>query len=284
MQGLAQVAAWKFRMNVLRSWFSRRPVTAFYLLSLLVSWSYWLTMLPLATDSTRAPAVSHLPGLLGPMIAAIIVTAVVSGRSGLQCLVSSALRVPRPYVRTAILALSPVAIGAVTFLGLWAWGIPFPEWQTFSDYPGLPGGMPVAVVAVIILLLNGFGEEVGWRGFATTELLPRLGKFRATAVVAALWLVWHAPLFWLNTSMHALLGPILFGWAFGLICGAFVLAEVYLAGGQSILVVAVWHTLYNMVVATSAGVGTPSAVASTVVMLWGIFIAVRWWHQQHFER
>ncbi|MGA7179498.1 MAG: CPBP family intramembrane glutamic endopeptidase [Thiobacillaceae bacterium] len=146
-----------------------------------------------------------------------------------------------------------------------------------SHPPDLLGPM---VAAIIVLLLNGFGEEAGWRGFASTQLLPRLDKLRTTVVVAVLWLAWHAPLFWLNTAMHELLGPAFFGWLFGLICGAFVLAAVYLASGQSILVVAVWHTLYNMVVATCAGTGTPAAVASTAVMLWGIFIAVRWWRQQ----
>lgn len=229
-------------MNVLRIWFSRWPVTAFYLCTLGFSWSYWLTMLPLA-HTGQAPTVSHLPGLLGPMVAAIVITAIVSGRSGLMRLASSALLLPRPYVRNVLLALSPLGIGLVTFLALRIWGVQFPPWSAFAEYPGLPSGMPVAAVTLAVLLLNGFGEEVGWRGFATTQLLPRLGKFRSTAVVAVLWLPWHAPLFLLNTSMHNLLGPVFFGWAFGLLCGAFALAAVYLASGQSIMVVAVWHTL-----------------------------------------
>ncbi len=270
-------------MNVLRVWFSRQPVMAFYLCTLAFSWGYWLAMLPVA-HPRLVPTVSHLPGLLGPMVAAILVTGLVSGRSGLLRLLSSALVLPRPRLRHVLLALSPIAIGAVAFLALRIWGVPFPAWSAFAEYPGLPSGMPVAVVTVAVLLVNGFGEEVGWRGFATAQILPRFGKFRTTAIVAGLWLPWHAPLFFLNTSMHNLVGPVFFGWALGLLCGAFVLAAVYLASGHSILVVAVWHTLYNMVVATSAGAGTPAAVVSTAVMIWGAFVAFNWWRPERGRR
>ena len=270
-------------MNVLRVWFSRRPVTAFYLCALAFSWGFWFTMLPVARPGL-APMVSHLPGLLGPMIAAVLVTALVSGPSGLRRLASSALVLPRPLLRSVLLAFSPLAIGAIAFLALRIWGVPFPAWSAFADYPGLPSGMPVAAVTVVVLLVNGFGEEVGWRGFATTQLLPRLGKFRTTAVVAGLWLLWHAPLFLLNTSLHNLVGPVFFGWALGLLCGAFALASVFLASGHSILVVAVWHTLYNMAVATAAGAGAPAAAASTAVMIWGAFVALSWWRQERGQR
>jgi membrane protease YdiL (CAAX protease family) len=241
-------------------------------------------MLPLAADSGPVPALAHIAGLMGPMIAAIIVAAIVSGGGGIKRLVSSAGRLPRPHVRSAMLALSPAAIGVVTFLGLREWGVPFPEWRAFDAYPGLPAGLPVAVAALAILLLNGFGEDVGWRGLASTQLLPRLCKFRSTAVVAALWLARHAPLFCLNSSLHALWGPVIVEWAFGLICGAFALAAIYIGSGQSILFVAVWHALYNMVVATSAGAGTPAAVASTIVMIWGVLVAIRRSRQERAER
>jgi len=270
-------------MNPLRRWFARWPVTAFYLCTLALSWGYWLTMLPVARPG-QVPTSTHLPGLLGPMVASIFVTALVSGRSGLLRLASSALVLPRPRLRNVLLGLSPLAIGAVAFLALRILGVPFPAWSAFADYPGLPTGMSVAAVTAVVLVVNGFGEEVGWRGFATAELLPRLGKFRTTAVVAGLWLPWHAPLFFLNTSMHNLVGPVFFGWALGLLCGAFALAAVYLASGHSIFVVAVWHTLYNMVVATSAGAGTPAAVASTAVMIWGVFVAFKWWRQERGKR
>ena len=99
-----------------------------------------------------------------------------------------------------------------------------------------------------------------------------------------MWLVWHTPLFWLNANMQALVGPVIFGWAFGLLCGAFVLAGLYLTSGHSILVVAFWHTLYNFTVATQAGKGTAAAVISTIVMAWGTYFAYLWWRDARNER
>lgn len=266
-------------MPAFRKWFVARPVLAFYLLTLLFSWAYWFALLADGQQVRPGSAATHLPGLMGPMIAAVIVTALAYGRDGLRELLRSAVVLPRPRLRNAAMALSPVAIGGAVFLVLAATGAPLPSLDAFTTYPGLPVGMPAISLFLFALVLNGYGEEVGWRGFATRHLVPRLGKIGATLVVAALWLVWHAPLFWLNANMQALVGPILLGWAFGLVCGAFVLAGLYIASGNSILVVAFWHTLYNFTVATPAGTGVPAAVVSTVVMIWGAYFAYMWWRE-----
>jgi hypothetical protein len=50
-----------------------------------------------------------------------------------------------------------------------------------------------------------------------------------------------------------------------------------------VAVVALWHTAYNLVVATEAGRGTVAAVLSSGVMVWGGVTAVRWWQQRHVQ-
>ena len=264
-------------MRSLRSWFSSWPVFSFFALAVLISWAYWLTLLALGAQVRPGSSASHLPGLMGPMLAAMLVTWLAFGNAELRAFARNALTLPPPRLRNALLAVSPLGIGGVTFLALSATGTEFPSLEAFGAYPGLPVGTPLLLAFFAVLVFNGFGEEAGWRGFATKHLVPRLGKFRATLVVAVMWLVWHAPLFWLNANMQALVGPVLLGWAFGLLCGAFVLAGLYLAAGNSILVVAVWHTLYNFTVATPAGTGAAAAVISTVVMVWGAYFAYAWW-------
>lgn len=66
--------------------------------------------------------------------------------------------------------------------------------------------------------------------------------------------------------MAALVGPVLIGWLFALVCGAFVLAQVYLATGHSVLCVALWHAAYNTMVAGEAGTGLPAALIGLASM------------------
>jgi len=261
----------------MRTWVVKRPVASFYLLALVLSWGYWLGLLMYGQRVAPGSTATHFPGLLGPIIAALAVTAVIEGRNGVQKLFGRMVRFGSHWPSSLMLAVSPLALGALAFGAVGVLDKPFPSPSAFSHFPGLPESWPLAGVVASVLVVNGFGEEAGWRGFVTERLLLSHGRFRATLLVALLWSLWHLPLFWLNASMAALVGPVLVGWAFGLACGAFVLAQVYLVAGRSILWVAVWHAAYNLMVATEAGAGLPAALVSTVVMVWGVIVAVLWW-------
>ncbi len=261
----------------MRAWVARRPVVSFYVLTLALSWGYWLTMLAQGLRVVPGGDVTHVPGLLGPMLAAMAVTAVTGGRQALRELLGRMVRLGPGGPSRPMLAFSPLVLGAAAFVGLRLLGRPLPTPDAFAHFPGLPEHWPLAAVVAAVVVVNGFGEETGWRGFLTERLLPRYGRWRATLWVALLWSLWHLPLFWLNTSMAALVGPVLIGWLFALFCGAFVLAQVYLATGHSILCVALWHAAYNMMVATEGGAGLPAAIVSAGVMAWGVVVAVRWW-------
>jgi uncharacterized protein len=261
----------------MRAWVVKRPVISFYVLALALSWGYWLALLMYGRRVAPGSTATHFPGLLGPLIAALAVTAVIEGRNGVRDLFGRMVRFSSHWRTSLLLAISPLALGALAFGALGVLDRRVPSPIAFSHLPGLPESWPLAAVAACVLLVNGFGEEAGWRGFVAERLFPSHGRFRATFLTALLWSLWHLPLFWLNASLAALVGPVLIGWAFGLLCGSFVLAQVYLVAGRSILCVAIWHAAYNMVVATEAGAGLPAALVSTVVMAWGVIVAVVWW-------
>lgn len=261
----------------MRTWIAKHPVTAYYGFALLFTWSYWSVLIARGEHSGPGTSVSHLPGLLGPMLAAIATTAIIDGKSGLSDLLHRMTHWGLSWRRGVLLALSPLAMGALVFAALYVFGTPLPALHDFWIYPGLPSSLSWWAALPLVLLLNGYGEEVGWRGFMMERLLLRHDTFRTTLIISGLWIVWHIPVFWINVSMTALVGPMLLGWAFGLVCGAFVLAHVYLLSGRSVLVVALWHALYNLMVAPPAGAGTPAAAISTIVMIWGVSIAWIWW-------
>lgn len=263
--------------NVLRAWMAKRPAASFYLLTLALSWGYWLTLLAQGRRVAPGSAATHFPGLLGPMLAAMVITTVIGGRGALRELLGRMFRLGLHAPSKLMLALSPLALGAAAFAVMGMLYKSAPSAAAFAHFPGLPQDWPLAAVVATVILVNGLGEETGWRGFLTDHLLPIHGRSRTTLWVALLWALWHLPLFWLHAGMAALVGPVLIGWLFALVCGAFVLAQVYLATGRSILCVALWHAAYNMMVATESGAGLPAAIVSAVVMAWGVAVAVRWW-------
>jgi membrane protease YdiL (CAAX protease family) len=211
------------------------------------------------------------------MLAAIAVTAVIGGRKALRELFARMVWLGPRWISKLMLALSPLALGAVALTILPLVGKPLPSADAFAHVPGMPEGWPLAGVLAAVIVVNGFGEETGWRGFLTERLLLTQGRARTALWVGLLWSLWHLPLFWLNTSMTTLEGPVLIGWLFGLVCGAFILAQVYLATGHSILCVALWHVTFNMMMAAQVGSDLPAAILSTAVMVWGVVVAVRWW-------
>ena len=173
-------------MQALRQWFASRPVSSYFILTILISWSYWIVLLGRGEQVRPGSTTTHLPGLMGPMIAAFIVTRVAFGKAALIEFLRSAVILPRPRLRNALLALSPVFIGGVAFLALAVTGEPLPSLGAFSEYPGTPSAAPLLLLFLVVLVLNGYGKETGWRGFATRILAPQLGRFRATLVIAAM--------------------------------------------------------------------------------------------------
>jgi uncharacterized protein len=265
--------------NAIKAWIIQRPALSFYLLTLTLSWGYWFTLLAQGQHVQPGSAVTHFPGLLGPMLAAMVVTTVVGGRKALRELLGRMFRLGPHGAAKLMLALSPLALGAVAWVVILLLGKTPPSAAAFAHFPGLPDHWPLAGVFAALILVNGYGEEAGWRGFLTERLLPKNGRVRATLIVALLWAFWHLPLFWLNAGMAALVGPVLIGWLFALICGAFVLAQVYFAAGRSILCAALWHAAFNMVVASEGDTGMFAAIVSTAVMAWGASVTVRWWRR-----
>ena len=263
----------------MKAWIAKRPVVAYYLLTLVLSWGYWITLIAQGKQVTPGSSTSHLPGLMGPALAAIVITMAIDGGSGLRELSSRIVRLRPAWPWGILAALSPLPVAVVIFAAMTTSGEPLPPLQDFLTYPGLPATMSAGATLLGVLILNGYGEEIGWRGFVMEKWLPRYGRFGTTIRLAGLWLFWHAPVFLLNQTMAALIGPMLLGWAFGLTCGAFVLAQIYLFSGRSILVLALWHATYNMTVATPATTGFPAAAISTAVMVWGVIVAWKWWRE-----
>jgi uncharacterized protein len=257
----------------------RRPATCtrsgwFFVLACLLSWA-WL--IPIAVTGGVVVAgkgwPTHFPALLGPMLAAFVLTGLWAGRVGLTDLTRRMIRLRVP-ARWWLFAVSPLLLLALVLAVDAALARPLPALDDFAQLSGLPSGWGVGGVAAAVLLVNGFGEETGWRGYALPMLQRRHSPLAAALLVSLMWALWHAPMFVAVASFRSFGPVVLVGWLIGLVCGAVVLTWLYNRSGGSILVVAVWHAGYNMVAGTTAASGLLAATSTTVVIGLAVVLVV----------
>lgn len=257
----------------MRTWVRDQAVAAYVVLAYALSWAWWIPM-AVRGDIVRAGDgwPTHLPGLAGPAVAAVVVTALTGGTAGLRDLGARMVRGRVGWawwalvVGTAAFALVGLVTAAVA-------GDPLPGLDSFLRYSGTAEIGAVGVLAVIFLV-NGLGEETGWRGFAVEHLLPRHGLRWTALVVAAVWGGWHLPMFWIDESFRAF-GVLAVGWAIGLVAASVVLTWMYRETGRSILVVAVWHAAFNLTAATEATEDVVPVVTSALVIAAAVWILRR---------
>ena len=248
--------------------FSPGALAAFFTLAYLLSWSWVVPLAAAHQVVNRGSAwTTHYPALFGPAIAAFAVTAWTAGRSGVRDLLLRMVRW-RVGLRWWLVALSPALFLGLGLIAVVLVGKPLPHEVDFGSFSGLPSAGLVTVVLLIIL--GALGEETGWRGYALPQLQRRFSPLASTVILAILWFAWHLPQF-LVIATYRDFAPVQYvGMLLGLTCGAVVLTWLYNKSGGSILLVAVWHGLYNVVSATQAATGLLAAVVTTLIMIQGV--------------
>lgn len=247
----------------------RRPLVSFFILTCGFSWAYWI---PLAL---LAPHLSHFPGLLGPLLAAVVMTAIEEGQAGLRNVLARALRWRVP-LKSYGVALAPLVAGV---LALGALAIAGDGWPARSELSILPGVPNVGLIGlfVVLLIVNGYGEETGWRGYAWPHLRQRHGFGPAAFVLAVSWALWHIPIFWLDTGLANMPIAIIPGWLLSLLFGVVVLGWLYEHSRSSIWIVALFHANLNWASATAATEGMPAMIVSILVIVGGSAILLHTW-------
>ena len=253
--------------------FDLRALVAFFVLAFALSWSWAITLAAARQVVYRGVGwPTHYPSLLGPAIAAVVVTAWTMGRPGLRDLLARLVRW-RVAPRWWLVAVSPFAFLAIGLIAMRVAGKPLPAAGDFGRFSGTPA---IGVVGVFLLItfVGSLGEETGWRGYALPQLQRRFSPLTATLILAPLWFLWHLPQFAVIATYRDF-GPANYvGMFLGLTCGAIVLTWLYNRSGSSILLVIVWHGTYNFVGATQAAAGMLAAIISTLIMVQGIILVI----------
>jgi uncharacterized protein len=250
-----------------------KALVAFFALAYALSWSW---AIPLATGHLVVRRgvgwPTHVPALLGPAIAAVVVTAWTMGRPGVRDLLARMVRWRVP-IGWWLVAVSPIAFLGLALIAMAATGKALPRVADFGRFSGIPA---IGLAGVLLVMFVGaLGEETGWRGYALPQLQRRFSPLTSSLVLAVLWFGWHLPQFLVIATYRDFVPVQYVGMFLGLACGAVVLTWLYNRSGGSILLVAVWHGLYNFVGATQAATGMLAAMVSTLVMILGVVLIVR---------
>ena len=233
----------------------KHPVAWFYLLAFSLS---WLGMISVVLVS-RGIAPFYRPYFLflsifyaiGPALAAVIVSQVAHGKTGIRGLLKGLSRWRFGPVWYIVAVLGPAVLLLAAQL--------ITKLLGFSATIAMPQGdlSLYAILAFAINFLANTCEEIGWRGFALPRLQKRYNAVLATLIVGMLWALWHLPLIFLVGQPMAAY-PFL--WFIIIVADAFIYTWIYNSTKGSILLVAIFHGAGNIFEAFMTGV-SPIAYA-----------------------
>ena len=172
----------------------QHPVIAYFVLTFAISWGGLLIAISpvgisgIMTLTTQNPLFLsvYLVTIAGPLVAGILLTILVYGKTGLRDVVSRLFkwRVNAHWYAFAILT-APLTV-FVTLFGLSVFSPAFiPGIITASDR------FSIILFALIVGLVTPFFEELGWTGFAIPLIGKRYNILATGLIVGILWGAWH---------------------------------------------------------------------------------------------
>jgi uncharacterized protein len=253
---------------------ANQKLAIYFSLAYLISWTIWL---PLYAPKLGLPVLPfhHGWGGLGPLLASVICIYSFEGKIGVRKLIARwvqfkpiaafalALFVPFVLLAASIWLVSLFNNSLVSFNGFFS-SNEFPQLSFFGFF-------------IYNLVFFGFGEEVGWRGFALPKLLGKHSPVVASIILTAFWAVWHWPLFYYRPGYVAMGFAEITGWFFSLLTGSFLFTWLYQFSKGSILACALFHSTVDIAFTSKAA--TPNVVNALgmLITLLGLGVFISLW-------
>jgi membrane protease YdiL (CAAX protease family) len=180
-------------MKTIKAFVKRHPVLSYFVLAFAITWAGFVLAvgpgrIPASKEEfTTLPLGAILAVLLGPSVSGILMTGLVYGREGFRNLFTriTKWRVGARWYAVGLLT-APLAFTLVL--------VPL----SFISPVFLPGifaseaKVSFVLMNIVVALVVGILEELGWTGFAVPTLLwMRYGVLSTGLIVGVLWGAWH---------------------------------------------------------------------------------------------
>jgi uncharacterized protein len=218
-------------MNPITSIVKRHPLGSFFGLTFVLTWAAMLAWLQGGGED--------IPWFtFGPLLAALIVTALVAGRAGLKALLRRQVQWRVGIGWYAVALGLPIALELATVALNVALGANAPAWDAMRPWSSI-----LSMTVIYTVFSSPLGEELGWRGFALPRLLGRFanhhyGALAASLILGVIHAAWHLPLFLVGemdvpSLLGTIIGAIVVTWLFQHTQGSVLLAVLFHAANQN---------------------------------------------------
>jgi membrane protease YdiL (CAAX protease family) len=261
----------------MKTWLKHNSLPLYFILTYMFSWAF---MIPVALSaqgwvSWQVPYSLYYIASFGPMTAAIVVTAITDGGKGIRRLLAGLLKWRVGFRYFAFVLLAPAGLFVIAVLANRLVMGEWPDLRLLGEVDYLPYLGPLGVLG-LWFLTYGLGEETGWRGFALPHLQRNRSAASATLILALLWACWHLPAFFFRdtyTDMGLLGFPF---FLVTIIFAAMVFTWLYNSTGGSLLIVVLFHAVFNWLSVSEAGGQFAAILMSAPVVAWALFVARRY--------
>jgi membrane protease YdiL (CAAX protease family) len=262
--------------NALAILLKQHPVMAYFILAYAISWAIELPLAAAAHGWLHAPVppALHYLASFGPMLSALSVTAATEGSDGIRQLLAGLLKWRVGLGWILFSTLSPIALFAVAAIVGYATSGTGPDLALLGEVDYLPY-LGIVGAFLLWLLTFGLGEEVGWRGYALPRLQQGHSALTATLMLGVAWALWHLPAFFYKdtyVAMGLVAGlPLLF---LSILAASIIFTWLYNSTRGSLLMVILFHALFDFLSVSRAGGDNVAAIMSAGVMIWAVLVVI----------
>lgn len=206
------------------------------------------------------------------MMASFMTTWIFEKGSGVRQLLKKCVQI-KPLMYFAVALLSPFVlalIAAIVNYVVYRTPIHISALLSCKEFPQFN----LLTYFLYNLLFFGFGEEVGWRGFALPRFQAKFNALLSSLALTLFWAIWHWPLFFYRPGYTSMEVAAIVGWVFSLMTGSILLTWLFNASRASVLICAVFHSTIDIAFTADFADKNVVNVMGFLITLWGILTVI----------